>query len=181
MLWQARDWPARARLFPWTMGWPALALALVQLGVAVRVLFAPPQRVGSVERSAGPARDVGPADTAAEARAAGEAEEPEIPPDLARRRALEMSAWIFAFTAGVVLFGFKIGAAGLALTFLRLAARESWVTSVAIALSIYLFFLLIFEVGLNIQLPMGFVPDTFGFEWPDAQIVQLLMQLMRGG
>ena len=34
VVWEARDWPFRTRLFPWSIGFPVLGLALVQLGIA---------------------------------------------------------------------------------------------------------------------------------------------------
>lgn len=41
MVWEAREWDLRARLFPVTIGVPASALALLQLAIAVRNVLAP--------------------------------------------------------------------------------------------------------------------------------------------
>src|SRR5439155_5513781 len=109
------------------------------------------------------------------------AEEEEIPPDLARRRALEMSAWILGFTAAIYLIGFKLGPGLVTLAFLRLGARESWRMSVGVSVGVYLFFLLVFEVALNIRLPAGLIPDVLGYEAIDSPLVDILSGILHGG
>jgi len=34
VVWEARSWPFRTRLFPWAIGFPVLALAMIQFGLA---------------------------------------------------------------------------------------------------------------------------------------------------
>ncbi len=188
MVWGARTWSPRARLFPWTIGIPTIGLAALQVGFAARNLnvarkeeheakppapAAPsPPEVGS----AVVAEAVDQAFGAGSAAGAGD----EIPPDVVRRRVVETCLWIIVFTAGVILLGFKLGSALLTIAFLRLAAQESWRTSLCLALGTYAFFLLIFEVGLNIRLPAGAVFDLLDLESPDAPLVQALSSLVRG-
>jgi hypothetical protein len=190
MLWEARDWSFRARLFPWTIGWPALGLAIFQVFLAARSLREPTvvgPEVVELEPAATTVAYPGQSDasvisTAMEAAFGSDsppAKEEELPVALVRRRAIEMSLWILAFTFGVVMIGFKFGPALATLAFLRFAARESWVMSISIALGIYLFFLLIFEIGLNIRLPAGWIPDTLDYEPLDQPLVDFLSGLLR--
>jgi hypothetical protein len=131
MVWDARAWDARARLFPVAIGIPALCVALLQLGLATRAL----RRVDL-----------------AKASVSGAALEPE--PQLSQRTG-QMIAWILAMAAGIVLLGFEIGSAVLTFAFLRFAARERVWLSLTLAGLTVLFFYVVFDRGLNIPLPPG--------------------------
>ena len=92
-----------------------------------------------------------------------------------------MCGWILGFTAAIFLIGFKLGPGLVTLAFLKRAARESWAMSVGVSIGVYLFFLLIFEVALNIRLPAGWIPDIAGYEAIDAPLVDLLSGMLHGG
>lgn len=138
VVWEARDWPFRTRLFPWAIGIPALGLALVQFGLACWKAFR--QRVApEVDGNHG-----------------------------VRHRTLSISAWTLAFAAGFWLFGFKVGGLMLTPAFLRLQARESWKMSALYGLAVYVFFLVGFEMALGFPLPAGVIAPSLGlqsFDW----------------
>jgi hypothetical protein len=131
MVWDARGWDARARLFPVAIGIPALCVALLQLGLSVRAL----RRVDLAKVSVG----------------GGSL---EADPKLSQRTR-QMIAWIVAMTAGMVLLGFEVGSALLTFAFLRFAARERVWLSLTLAVMTFLFFYLVFDRGLNIPFPPG--------------------------
>jgi hypothetical protein len=131
MVWEARAWDPRARLFPLAIGIPAFCVALLQLGISTRAL----RRVDLATRSAG-----------------GGSLEAE-PHDSQRTR--QMIAWILAMAAGIVLLGFEIGSALLTFAFLRFAARERVWLSLTLAIATFLFFYVVFDRGLNIPFPPG--------------------------
>jgi hypothetical protein len=131
MVWDARGWDARARLFPVAIGIPALCVALLQVGLATLAL----RRVG----------------LAKVAMSGGSLEaEPEL-----SQRIRQMIAWILAMAAGIVLLGFEVGSAILTFAFLRFAARERVWLSFTLAVLTFLFFYLLFDRGLNIPFPPG--------------------------
>jgi len=149
VVWAARDWPFRTRLFPWAIGIPLLALALVQLGLACWKAF---------RRRAAPEVD---ADGA-----------------LSRHRTLSISAWTLAFAAGFWLFGFKVGGLMLSPAFLRVQARESWKMSTLYGLAVYLFFLVGFEMALGFPLPAGVIAPALGLQSLDWYLVNPVLNLI---
>jgi hypothetical protein len=160
MVWEARAWPLTPQLFPLTIGIPAVALALLQVGFATRRLFG-----WSRQRAAEPR-------PAMEPLAAGEG---VLSAALARQRTIEMAFWILAFTLGVLVLGFRVGALVLPLAFFRLAGRERWRVAVPIAFGTYLCFTLLFAKGLHIPFPNGVLADTLGLESPDSYVLRPLL------
>jgi hypothetical protein len=149
LVWEARDWPFRTRLFPWAIGIPALGLALVQFGLALWNAFR--QRV---------------------------APEVDGDGELLRRRTLSISAWTLAFAAGFWLFGFKVGGLVLSPAFLRLQARESWKMSALYGLAVYLFFLVGFEMALGFPLPAGVIAPSLGLQSFDWYVVNPVLNFI---
>jgi hypothetical protein len=184
MVWQARNWDARASLFPLAIGIPALVIAILQLGFAARTLRAP----AASAPSPAPARSsVGASDSVI--ADGGEhvsgvdsllVVEDDIPPSVVRRRTLEMVSWILAIAAGIVLLGFELGSATLSLVFLRVRAHESWRTSVIIAVTTYLFFYVIFDRAVGIPFPNGAIADAFGLNAFDHYLMDPLADLIQG-
>jgi hypothetical protein len=131
MVWEARAWDARARLFPLAIGIPALCVALLQLGLSTRAL----RRVDVATRlGSGASLETEPRES---------------------QRTRQMIAWILAMAAGIVLLGFEIGSALLTFAFLRFAARERVWLSLTLGVATFLFFYLVFDRGLNIPFPPG--------------------------
>lgn len=154
VVWEARSWPFRTRLFPWAVGFPVLALALLQLAHSLWRAI----RHRSTEETNGIRSQPDEIATTGVAR----------DPRLAGPRTLSIAAWTVAFALGFWLFGFKVGGPLLSLVFLRFQAHESWTVSVLYSLGVYLFFFLGFELALGVPLPAGLIATSLGlqsFDW----------------
>ena len=129
-LWEAREWWFRARLFPWTIGFAGLALALIQLCSELADL-ARARRVGMQEK------------TTNEHSA------------LVRKRVLGMAAWILGSFAAIWLLGFPVAIPLTILLYLKAGAHERWPISVALAFLGWLGFYGIFDHLLHVPFPQG--------------------------
>ena len=192
MFWEGRNWAFRARLFPWTIGIPAVGLAALQVFFATRNMLtaaapeaehapspaAPPPTLPAVEQKDEDAAVVAAAVESAFGAGSAAAEEEAIPPAVARRRTIEMSLWIIGFGLGVVLFGFRLGAVLVTFGFLRWGAHESWKTTIPISIATYLMFFLIFDVGLNTPFPPGFIADALNVEAFDSVLTDPIKRLI---
>ena len=148
ILWEARNWPAQSKLFPWSLGLSSLVLALIQVAIAGHAAFKEPCLDAETGVGNGPAsRDRSPAGSEA----------------AARWRALVLCGWIVGFFLGICLLGFKVGALCLTFFFLKFTANENWTISAAIAVGSYLFFWLVFDVALGVPLDNGLIGDYFGW------------------
>ena len=154
-LWEARDWPAQSKLFPWSLGFSVLALALLQVAFALRAAL-------KERRTAGVAQKLSDTAPATGGAPPSPTERDLIPPDIARRRAMMIGCWIVAFFVGISLLGFKLGSLFLTFVFLKFTAKEKWVTSAAIAVGSYLFFWLVFDLALRVPLGSGLLGEYFG-------------------
>jgi len=182
MVWQARAWQLTASLFPFTVGIPAIALALLQCGFALRRLRQPEPAAGQGQTVyQGAAADaVASAIESAYGVESEAAQALELDPAVARRRTLEISAWIVAFAVGVLLLGFRLGAFLLPLLFLKFAAREGWRSSILLGLVTYVLFYGIFVAGLHLVLPPGQIADSLGLDSFDSYAVDPLLRLLGG-
>ena len=188
VVWEARDWPFRARLFPWAIGLPVLAMALMQVALGVREAM---QREPAYERPRAPAAvgagaeppgsDTDRAAVAAALEAAAEDHEAaEVDPRLARQRALMISAWMLAFFFGIWFLGFKLGSTVMTIAFLRLGSHDSWKLSIIFGVATYLFFLLVFDLALNVPFGPGLIAEALGLQSFDSYIVDpILGPIMR--
>lgn len=193
MVFDAQQWSLRARLFPWTIGIPAVGLALLQVVFATRNILAAtaapeaehapslverPPPLPAVEQKDEDAAVVAAAVESAFGAGSAAAEEEAIPPAVARRRTVEMSLWILAFGLGVVLFGFRLGAVLVTFGFLRWGAHESWKATILISIATYLMFFLIFDVGLNTPFPPGIIADALNVDAFDSVITDPIKRLI---
>jgi hypothetical protein len=146
-LWEARNWPAPSKLFPWSLGFIVLTLGLIQLGVAGRAAL----KESRTDEAGGKSVD-------------DASRSPNLPVthDTARQRVITICCWIVGFFIGIWLLGFKLGALCLTFAFLKFTANESWTLSTAIAVATSLFFWLVFDVTLRAPLGSGFIGDYFG-------------------
>ena len=127
-LWQSRTFGTRAGLFPWAVGAPGILLGLVQL-----------------------ARDLsGRRGT----RETGEPA-PDVPPEVAKRRSLEVCAWIAGFWVAIWLLGFSFATLVATLQYLKISARERWPISVLLSVFGFLFVYGLFEKALGVPFPPG--------------------------
>jgi hypothetical protein len=163
VVWEARDWPFRTRLFPWSIGFPIVGLALVQFGIASWKAFRHLDSEVDEVKGAG---------DNAESAATLDAK-------LLTQRTLAIAAWTIVFALGFWLFGFKVGGLLLSPAFLRFQARETWKMSILYGLGVYLFFLGGFEMALGFPLPPGIIAASLGLQSFDWYVVNPILNLMR--
>jgi hypothetical protein len=111
-LYTSRDWSLQARLFPWTIGIPALGLCLIQLFMDLRKLARPGSQAVD--------DDQGIMDLKVDK---------EVAPAL--RRAANIFAWISGLFAGIWLVGFLVSIPLFILFYIRFQSRETWSSSLA--------------------------------------------------
>jgi hypothetical protein len=128
-LWEAREWWFRARLFPWTIGFAGLALALLQF-MSDGAALAKSKRPGRAEKVNGKSA-------------------------LARQRSLTMTAWIFGSLAAIWLLGFAVAVPLIIFLYLKAGARERWPISIALAFLGWLAFYGLFDHLLHVPFPQG--------------------------
>ena len=163
---EARGWPFRTRLFPWAIGFPVLALALLQLAYSLWSAIR--------HRSIGEANSIhGKVDEKAEVGVTLDATS-------VHRRTLTISVWTLAFALGFWLFGFNVGGPLLSLVFLRCQAYESWKMTVLYSLGVYLFFRLGFEFALGVPLPPGVIATSLELQSFDWYVVSPILNIILG-
>lgn len=169
----ASTWPEEARFMPYVVGFPAIALCLLQLFLDWR-------------KGPGAEADEGEEDIRQALREGEErvsrmtgrqmkfdvahdmtiATEEVVPGAEAARREKLMWIAFLSLIAGIVLFGFHIALPLFLIAFLRFIARQSWFKSVAAAVLATAFLVLVFELGLKAQLYpgaiTGYVLDSMG-------------------
>ena len=146
-VYEAQVFPEGARLFPLAIALPALALAFLQAVLSLRA------------RASAPAEEV-----------PDMADVPDIAdedtlegPERARRTA-EITAWILGVFAAVFLLGFLLAVPLAAVAYLRSAAREGWLPSVAVAGLCWALVFGVFDRLLRVPLPPGVLLRLFGVE-----------------
>lgn len=158
-LWEARNWPGHSRLFPWSLGFIVLSLALTQLGVAWRGITGE-GRTDHIARK-NSLDDIGEGPSGA-VNDDPVSKETFVTTDTTRQRVITICCWIVGFFIGIWLLGFKLGSLCLTLVFLKLTAHEKWMLSTVMAVATYLFFWLVFDIMLKAPLGSGFLGDYFG-------------------
>lgn len=151
VLWEARHWPAQSKLFPWSLGFTFLILALTQVAVAWRATLKESGTGVSQKKAADASTGTSPS----------VGENLINPQDIARRRIMILCIWIVGFFLGIWLLGFKVGSLCLTFAFLKFTANENWLISAAIGVGSYLFFWLVFDIALKVPLDNGFIADYF--------------------
>lgn len=127
-LWQSIDFGFRAGLFPWAIGFPVLALVIVQLVLE----FLGKVRLSGLE--AGP--------------------ELELPPSVVYQRTAGIIGWIVGFFVAIWLLGFSLAVAVTTLLYLK-GAREKWLITVVLTVLSWVCFYALFEYTLHIPFPEG--------------------------
>lgn len=137
-VWDARNWEIKARLFPWVIGIPVLAMLAGQLVLQF------------MER--------------ARAGAPLPAHPAQLTPEqaLARRRFFTIVGWMLGFAVAIWLVGFPIGGTLMTLAYLKLQGRERWRISLAITAGIAVFFFIMVKL-LYIPFPEGYLVKLLGF------------------
>lgn len=133
-LWQSRNFGFRAGLFPWAIGFPVLALAIVQLGMDL---------LGYAERrSVQIGMEVGP-----------ELPGPELPGEVVYRRTVGVIGWIIGFFVAIWLLGFSLAIPLTTIIYLKIAGREKWPITLISALIAWGFFYGLFDYLLHVPFP----------------------------
>jgi len=125
----ALGYPAKARFLPLLVGIPGTIMCLAQLVLDIR------QALGEV----GPRP---PLDAEALTR---------------RARELKMFAWLAAFFAGILAFGFLFAAPVLVAAYLRFAERERWLAAVVGGLGTWIVIYVVFGRLLELYVFDGLV------------------------
>jgi putative tricarboxylic transport membrane protein len=131
-LWMSRGFGFRAGLFPWAIGLPVLALAIVQLVLDLH---------GPRERSVSRARVV--------------EDEAELPTRIVYRRTAGIAAWVVGFFAAIWGLGVATAVPVTTFLFLKVGAGEKWPTSLLCTAGLWLLVYGLFIHTLHIPFPEG--------------------------
>jgi putative tricarboxylic transport membrane protein len=134
-LWLSLGFSVRAGLFPWAIGTAALVLAIAQL----------------VQDMTGRSRSANAESAKSSPSSAG-----------ATRRAVEIAGWILGMFVAIWLLGFSLATLLTAFLYLRVAARERWLLSIALSLGAFVLVYGLFERGLGVPFPPGQLFLMFG-------------------
>lgn len=177
MLWEARLWPPRTRLFPWSIGFVVWGLSLLKVGLSVWDVLGwhkAEEMVGlNGSRGTSPAAESSMDRETHLAETAGVLAE-----DVIRRRTISITCWIIVFFGTILLFGLKIGSLLMTFVFLRFATGEGWKLSIVLSVSTYLFFLIVFDLALAVALPEGLIATFIGVQSIDVFIVRWIWGML---
>jgi hypothetical protein len=135
---EGSDWPYRARLFPWTIGFPVVALLVWQLLID---FFSWPQTAPGVGEGPAQLADVQP-------RFSGNKR-------VLTQRAGETFAWIFGLLCGVWILGFPLTIAVFCFFYLRFRSQEKWWVALTITLVLMAILYGFFDQVLHVSWPEG--------------------------
>jgi hypothetical protein len=113
-LYTSREWSLQARLFPWTIGIPALGLCLIQLFMDLWKAVRPGSEAVD--------DDQGIMDLKVDK---------DVAPALVVRRAANIFAWISGLFASIWLVGFLVSIPLFILFYMRFQSRETLLSSLA--------------------------------------------------
>jgi putative tricarboxylic transport membrane protein len=130
-LWTSLEFDFRTGFFPWVVGFPVLALTIVQL-------------IMDFMGKGGRSRD-------------GSSEEAvaELPIDVVNRRTLGIFFWIISYFAAIWLLGFSIGVPLCTFIQLKMGYKEKWPLSLIMTASAWAFIYCIFDRVLHVPFPTG--------------------------
>jgi hypothetical protein len=158
----ASRYPAGARFMPFVLGFPAIALCLLQLFLDARERR---------RNNAAPVEQASDVQIAEEqvSRAVGHQvhfdvgdillPEQGLPPGEQLRREVIVWAYFLAFILGIILFGFHLSVPIFLVLFLRYRAEASWRLTLGLTAGVCIFLFAVFEYVLRITLHTGFITD----------------------
>ena len=133
-IWEAKDWPMKAQLYPWVVGVPMLALAVFH--------FITELKGGQQKRATGTT----PSDFQFTKG---------IDPKLTKWRTISIFSWIFGFLLGTWLLGFFVSIPVFFFLYLKVRSREGWTLSLILtAVALFIAWGL-FDQLLHLPLPEG--------------------------
>jgi len=130
-LWESRRFNFRTGFFPWSIGFPTLAFAIIQ--------FARDFIVKGGKRGDDHLVEAGP----------------DLPTDVIKRRTASIFAWILGYFVAIWLFGFVIGFPLCTFFQLKMGYRERWLISLILTASTWAFIYGLFDFLLNTPFPPG--------------------------
>ena len=130
-LWEGRDWWFRARLFPWAIGFPGVALAVTQLCLDLRSVLKA-RKEHTLDRPRTESRLVAPGTSG-------------------------IAGWILGFFLAIWLLGFPIAVPLMTFLYLKIRSRERWPVTIALTLLAWISFYGVFDYSLNVPFPDGLV------------------------
>ena len=140
-VYQAQEWRLQARLYPWAIGIPMIVLAIVQVILDLKGVRAKQPSDGA------------PVDFQFST---------DVDPAVARRRTLNIFAWILGFFVGIVLLGFTITIPLLVFSYLKFQSGESWLLSIILSVCAWLIFYGLFVRLLTLPFPEGLILTWLG-------------------
>lgn len=143
-VYEAREWRLQARLYPWVIGIPMIALAVIHL---IR------EFVGVDSKKASSQAGAAPVDYQFTKG---------IDPDVARRRTINIFCWIFGFAIGVWLLGFAVAVPLFVFLYLKIQSSEGWPLSIALTGLAWLIFWGLFDWLLRLPFPDGLLFTFIG-------------------
>jgi hypothetical protein len=130
-LWTSCGFGFRAGLFPWAIGLPVFALALLQLALELR------GRAGSI------------------GMAGAAVTEGDLPTPGMYRRTAGFAGWIIGFFGALWLLGITMAVPVTTLLYLKVGAGEKWPISLLVTAGAWLFFYGLFVYALRLPFPEG--------------------------
>jgi TctA family transporter len=128
-LWESKAFGFRAGLFPWAIGYPVLALTIVQFILELMGKG----RGGGLESEV----------------------EINLSKEVVRRRTVGILGWIIGFFLLIWLIGFSYAVPITTFFYLKLSGKENWPTTILFTLASWAFFYGVFDYSLNIPFPEG--------------------------
>ena len=140
-VYQAQEWRLQARLYPYAIGIPMIILALIQVILDLK---------GVVRKQT----DAAPVDFQFSQN---------LEPAVARKRTINIFAWIVGFFAGIYLLGFAITIPLLVFTYLKFQSGEKWGISVILTVGAWVVFYTLFVKLLVLPFPDGKIFTWLGY------------------
>jgi TctA family transporter len=128
-LWESKSFGFRAGLFPWSIGYPVLALAIVQFILELMGKG----RAGDLESEV----------------------EIDLPKAVVRRRSAGILGWIFGFYLLIWLVGFSYAVPITTFFYLKFSGKEKWPMTIIFTAATWGFFYGVFDYALRIPFPEG--------------------------
>ena len=158
----ASGYPAGARFMPFVLGFPAIALCLLQLFLDARERrrnnAAPADALSEVHRAE---EQVSRAVGHQVHFDVGDILLPDqgLPPGEQIRREVIVWGYFLALIIGIILFGFHLSVPVFLIVFLRYRAEASWRLTLGLTVSVCIFLFAVFENVLHMSLHTGFITD----------------------
>jgi Tripartite tricarboxylate transporter TctB family len=135
----AWHWSFKTGFFPLVVAIPLIILVVVHLVL---------EAVGGSEKTSGPAVETEFAN--------------DVPPEVARRRVVEIFSWIAGFILLVFLLGFPAAVPLFMISYLTVQSGIGWLQSTTLTAGAWGFFYFLFQRLLNLQFEAGVIQTWMG-------------------